>query len=97
MKKALISPNEKVFCISAWTEQAPMQPIFTAIPNAERVAEVTNSTFDVATPLFWLDCADNIVADQWYYDSVTAAFVVVPAPVPKPTPVQPVVEGAQTL
>jgi hypothetical protein len=44
MKKALISPNENVFCISAWTDQSPMQPIFTAIPNAGRVAEVTNST-----------------------------------------------------
>ena len=97
MKKALISPSENVFCISAWTDQSPMQPIFTVIPNAGRVAEVTNSTFDVATPLFWLDCADNIVADEWYYDATTATFVVVPAPASKHEPAQPVVEGAQTL
>jgi hypothetical protein len=94
MKKALISPNEAVSYISGWTEHIPHQPIYTTIPNAERVAEVIDTTFEVAPPLFWLDCADNIAADVWYYDSVTATFVVTPEPVPPP---QPVVNGAQTL
>jgi hypothetical protein len=97
MKKALISPNEEVSYISDWTKKVPFQPIYTTIPNAERVAEVLDTTFEVAPPLFWLDCADNIVADQWYYDSQTLEFVVVPAPAPPPEPVQPVTEGAQTL
>jgi hypothetical protein len=97
MKKALISPNEEVSYISGWTEPTfpqKSQPIYTTIPNAERVAEVLSTTFEVAPPLFWVDCADNIVADQWYYDSVTTTFVVTPEPVPPP---QPVVDGAQTL
>ena len=97
MKKALISPNETVSYISGWTDKAPIQPIFTIIPNAERVAEVLDTTFDVAPPLFWADCADNVVADQWYYDSQTSGFVVVPDPAPQPEPVQPVAKGAQTL
>lgn len=97
MKKALISPNETVSYISGWTTTAPIQPIFTVIPNAERVAEILDTTFEVAPPLFWTDCADNIVADEWYYDSQTLAFVVVPPPAPRPDPVQPVTEGAQTL
>ena len=92
MKKALISPSEEVSYISGWTSQN--KPIYTTIPNAERVAEVSDTTFEVAPPLFWVDCSDNIVADQWYYDSVTTDFVVVPNPAPQP---QPVVDGAQTL
>jgi len=87
MKKALISPNESVSYISGWTEATltkPPQPIYTTIPNADRVAEVMDTPFEVALPLFWVDCADNVVADQWYYDSVTATIIVVPAPAPKP-------------
>jgi hypothetical protein len=87
MKKALISPNEAVSYISGWTEATPTkpsQPIYTTIPNANRVAEVMDTTFEVALPLFWVDCADNVVADQWYYDSVTATIIVVPPPAPKP-------------
>lgn len=94
MKKALISPNEAVSYISGWTIRAPIQPIYTTIPNAERVAEVHDTIFEVAPPLFWVDCADYIIADHWYYDSENSTFVVVPEPVPPP---QPVAEGAQTL
>ncbi len=94
MKKALISPDESVSYVSGWTDTAPFRPIFTTIPNAQRVAEVTQSVFEVAPPLVWTDCADNIVADEWYYDSETKTFVVVPQPAPRP---QPVVGGAQTL
>jgi hypothetical protein len=94
MRKALISPNEAITYVSSWTDTIPPQPIYTTIPNAERVAEVIDTTFVVAPPLFWVDCPDNIVADDWYYDSVTATFVVTPTPAPKP---QPVANGAQTL
>ena len=84
MKKALISPNEEVVYVSGWTETTPPKKILTTIPNAQRVAEVLDTTFEVASPLFWVDCADNILADQWYYNSETADFVVVPEPAPKP-------------
>jgi len=94
MKKALISPNELITYISAWTEQVPPEPIYTTVPNGERVAEVVDNTFEIAQPLFWVDCDDAILADQWYYDSATATFVVTPQNVPQP---QPVVEGAQSL
>jgi len=35
-----------------------------------RVAQVEldNQIFGVAPDLFWVDCADNIVADQFWYD-----------------------------
>jgi hypothetical protein len=33
-----------------------------------RVAEVVDQTFEVAQPLFWTPCTDDIVADQFWYD-----------------------------
>jgi hypothetical protein len=92
MKKALISPNEQVSYISSWTSKN--EPIYTTIENSARVAEVSDAAFEVAPPIFWVDCADNVVADQWYYSTVSEIFVIVPDPTPQP---QPVVGGAQTL
>lgn len=59
-----------------------------------RVAEVANAPFEVAPPLFWVECADDIVADVYWYDFSNGAFVLVPTP---PEPEQPTVSGAQTL
>ena len=86
MNNALISPNEQVSWISGWTTDGVPQPIYTTIPNAQRVAEVTTTQFEVAPPLFWVACADNVVADLFYYDSVTYVINPVPEPTPRPTP-----------
>jgi hypothetical protein len=94
MKKALISPDEQITYISGWTDSVPSKAIYTTIPNGERVADVSNADFPVSLPLYWVDCDDNIVADVWYYDSATGAFILTPEAVPAP---QPIVEGAQTL
>lgn len=68
MKKALISTNESpIYYVSAW-EGNPPEPILTPIENSCRVAEVESKTFEVAEPLFWVDCPDNCLADQWYYN-----------------------------
>lgn len=70
MKQALISPEEKVYK-------------YDGTLLGDRVAEVTTQPFEVAPPLFWTACADNVVADQWYYD--TATYAINPIPVPPPT------------
>jgi len=70
MKQALISPNEKVYK-------------YDGTLLGDRVAETTTNPFEVAPPLFWTACADNVVADQWYYDPNTST--VDPIPV-KPVP-----------
>lgn len=93
MKKAIIDPRQTVLYITGYDAQG--DPIFAVLPNSARVAEVTDAEFPVAEPLFWVDCADDVVADRWYYDMVAQVCLVVPAP-PSP-PNQPVVEGAQTL
>lgn len=102
MKRALIDPTTQVQAVTGWTPVAGgYEPIYTTIPNSARVAEVVpqGSEFPVAPPFFWTDCADNVVADQWYYDTQTTQIIVVPPPAPYPILAenQPVVAGAQTL
>lgn len=59
---------------------APNEPV-----NAGyRVAQVDQAIFEVASPLFWIDCEDNVVADSWYFDPVDSAIKELPVPVPEP-------------
>lgn len=95
MKQALIDPNVSVEHIAYWTDTNPAKPVFEIYANSARVAEVSDSSFEVAPPLFWADCSDEVIADQWYYDTETSQFnPVVNAPMPEQ---QPQVSGAQTL
>lgn len=54
MKNALISPMEKVY--------------FENQEIGERIAQVEpdGQTFEVANPLYWMPCEDNVIADQYY-------------------------------
>ena len=71
MKAALISPNELVYS-------------YDGTLLGERVAEVSTQPFDVAPPLFWVSCADDVVADQFYWNG--NACVAIPTPPVKPAP-----------
>lgn len=86
MKKALVSPMEAPiqYC-SGWTTVKPYKPIYSEYPNSCRIAEVCDIEFEVGEPLFWVDCADDVVADEWYYDTATNEILpVVNAPCPQP-------------
>ena len=50
-----------------------------------RVAQVEQEAFEVALPLFWVDCPDN-VCPEWTYNN--GSFTEPPAPeyVPPPQP-----------
>jgi hypothetical protein len=56
MKQALISPNEIIE--------------FEGNNIGVRVAQVVfeGETFPVGDPLFWVECADNVNATNYYYD-----------------------------
>ena len=98
MKNALVSPNEKVFCLSAWDGR---EPVMTQIANGCRVAEVSSATFDVAPPLFWVSCDDAVTAENWYWDSQDQTIKRIPDDAPHPPlemPAdQPTSTGTQTL
>jgi hypothetical protein len=66
MKQALISPNEN-----------------TRDPNTDnilgqRIVEVRDTIFDVAPPLFWIECDDTVEPDKWYYSLETQQINIVP-------------------
>lgn len=63
--RALVDPNSLVFDYSD-------PPIQLGI----RVCEVAENIFPVANPLEWIDCPDNIVADQFYWNG--NEFISVP-------------------
>jgi len=67
MKKALIAPNEPV--------QLADEKI------GWRVAQVESSDkiFSVADPLFWVDCADDVVADRFFYDEFSETITPIPS------------------
>jgi hypothetical protein len=54
MKNALISPMEKIY--------------FENQEIGERIAQVEpdGQTFEVANPLYWMSCQDNVEADKYY-------------------------------
>ena len=80
---ALISPNESAQYISSWTTGLKQYPIYTQI--GQRVAQVQSTEFPVANPLFWVSCADNIVADKYYFDPNTQTIIVIPPDAPRPS------------
>jgi hypothetical protein len=79
--KALISPNESfdLSWISSWDGDTP---VYSEILYCQRVAEVRITPFDIASPLHWVDCPDECVADQWYYKD--GAVYIKPQNVKKP-------------
>ena len=79
MKNALISPNESpIQYISGWTTDVPHQPIYMPINNSCRVAQVSDTTFEISLPLFWAECADDVVADRWYYNTQNNEIFIIP-------------------
>lgn len=96
MKKALISPNESVSYISSWDVVGNKYfPVYTFL--GERVAETAIQEFDVASPLFWIDCQDEFTAENSYFDAAAQILKMIPDPAPQPVLGQPSVDGAQTL
>ena len=86
--QALISPDEKVRDIDG-----------NVLGN--RVAEVGQSAFPVADPLFWVECADEVVADQFYWvegEILPVLALLVPEPSePVPEPSEPVPEPSEPV
>jgi hypothetical protein len=73
--KALIDPNSTVERISAWTNPTTDSDGFThytstleEITNGQIICEIKDTEFQVADPLFWVDCNSSVTAEDYYYD-----------------------------
>ena len=84
MKKALISPTETVVSyISGWTTDTPPKPIRADYSDACRIAQVEDVEFEVAPPLYWLDCEDYVTAAGYYFNTATSTIdEIINAPYP---------------
>lgn len=71
--KALIDPRASVSYVSSWAGN-PLKPVFSTYPNSARICEVEDAAFEVAPPLFWIDCDDTVIADQFWYDTVSGVI-----------------------
>jgi hypothetical protein len=76
-----------------------MQALISTIEPREtgyRVAQVEPDVniFAVAEAMFWAPCADDVVADQFWYDPTDQTIKAIPVPILE---VQPATQGAQTL
>lgn len=65
--KALISPNEKIYASDGTV-------------LGDRIAQVCEESFDVALPLFWVDCPDDCMSSTHYYSD--GQFYLIPPPEP---------------
>lgn len=76
--------EQPIKCITGWTTDTPPEPIWSPIVNSCRVAEVEDETFEVSPPLFWTACADDVVADSWYYNTSDNEIYPIPEAPPYP-------------
>ena len=51
-----------------------------------RVADVVadGDIFDVSSALFWVECSDQIVRDEYWYDPSDETIKAIPVPAPQP-------------
>jgi len=64
MNNALISPNELVYS--------------NGILIGVRIAQTAQVTFPIAEPLYWIECADEINASEWYFQTQTGSCQLIP-------------------
>ena len=50
------------------------------VTNGYRIAEVLpDEAWPPAPPTYWLECADDVTADDWYFDTTTNAITQIPS------------------
>ena len=93
---ALIDPTQPARYISFWAEPAPYKPVYTEI--GQRVADVSQTDFPIALPYFWVACADDVVADKFYFDEPAQTIIKLPPDAERPAPLGPTLsEGVQVV
>lgn len=79
--KILICPNEIVF------DQNTNETI------GVRLCDIAEAPFEVASPLFWVDCPNDVTGTTHCYNLESKTFIEIPALIPASA----VIDGVQTL
>jgi hypothetical protein len=93
MRKALIDTQASVQHIVSWSGQ---NAVYETYPNSARVCQVADAPFEVYQTLIWVDCADDVVQDEYYYDKETQVINPIEN-APAPEPVQPDMDGIDSV
>ena len=51
-----------------------IEPVLSGFRVAQIVDEA--NVFEVSPELFWVDCADDVTADNFYYDPATSSMLI---------------------
>jgi hypothetical protein len=100
MKKALVNTQVPVEHVISWVEEPSLMPIYGTYPNSCRVCEVVDVAFEVHPSLIWVDCMDDVIADQYWYDSSNATIKPIenePAPEKEEDFEQPDMDGLESV
>ena len=68
-------------CIGVYVKKAlisTIEPVHTGFRIAQVVDEL--DMFEVHESLFWVDCADVVTADIYYYDTTLTTILTTPVP-----------------
>ena len=77
MKKALVDPRDTdIKYVSSVDVDGNY--IFTIIPNSARICDVAENEFEVASPLYWIDCSDETIVDEYYCDTINNTAIPIP-------------------
>lgn len=87
MQALINSLIENIQYISSWTSdgQGEYLPNYSIYPNSCQICQIEPDAniFPVASPFFWEPCQDNVIAYEFYYDTVAKTInPIINAPVP---------------
>lgn len=71
MAYALIDPKCDVSRISSWTHEAARnihKPELELLEGKHNITQIEDNTFEVASPLHWVECNASVTCDDYYYD-----------------------------
>jgi hypothetical protein len=69
MKRGLVSPDQPAYTtINGVTQGTALGPYIVQVVD-------TIDEFDVGSPFYWVDCPDETVAYQWYYNVATSTAI----------------------
>jgi hypothetical protein len=69
MKRGLVSPDQPAYTrISGVNEGAALGPFIVQVVDPA-------DEFEVGPPFYWVDCPDETLAYQWYYDVATSTAI----------------------